>query len=214
MRSGLSALAFSACLIPRPSKQLWVIVGVLGLISISSFAWTGHGHIGSGGAAGLHLFADVLHLIAAAVWVGALVPLTILVMQTFRAVPSREPQRVALALTRFSTIGPATVALLLLSGIANSWFLIDMHHWSAALHSAYGLTLIAKVMLFGIMLALAAMHRSHTAPALQRILMESGAPEPILRVLRATMLSETALAALVLAAVALLGTLEPPLTVP
>jgi putative copper resistance protein D len=212
MRSGLLALSFLACLLLRPGKRLWLIVGVLGLISISSFAWTGHGRIGSGAAASLHLWTDLLHLVAAAVWVGALLPLAIIVTRTLRTASAGEPERVARALARFSAIGPAIVALLILSGLANGWFLVDVHHWRAALHSAYGLTLITKILLFGLMLALAAMHRYETGPALQRTIVENARPEPVLRVLRTTMISETALAGLILGAVAVLGTLEPSLS--
>jgi putative copper resistance protein D len=213
MRSGLLALAFLAALTHRVPKRLWVIVGGLGLISISSFAWTGHGHIGSGGAQRLHLLADVLHLIAAAVWIGALMPLTIIVTRTLPAISTGEPERIARALARFSIIGPVTVALLLLSGLANGWFLVDIHHWRAALHSAYGLTLITKILLFGLMLVLAAMHRYQTGPALRRSILENTRPERILRVLRRTMVCETTLAGLILGAAAVLGTLEPPLPV-
>jgi putative copper resistance protein D len=212
MRSGLLALAFLAALMHRARKRLWVIVGVLGLISISSFAWTGHGHIGSGGAQRLHLFADVLHLIAAAVWIGALVPLTIIVTRTLPTASTGELERIVRALARFSVIGPAIVALLLLSGLANGWFLVDIHHWRAALHSAYGLTLITKILLFGLMLALAAIHRYETGPALQRSILENARPERTLWVLRTTMVCETALAGLILGAVAMLGALEPPLS--
>ncbi len=67
------------------------------------------------------------------------------------------------------------------------------------------------MMLFGLMLALAAMHRYRAAPALQEVLFsENARPELILRALRTTMICETVVAALILATVALLGSLEPP----
>ena len=210
LRAGLLALALIACATLRAKRLPWAIVGGLGVISVASFAWTGHGNIGSGAAASLHLWADVLHLLSAAVWIGALLPLSIAVTRALRSTSCADSRRIAHALARFSAIGPAVVALLLLSGFANSWFLLGRHLWRA-LHSAYGLTLLAKLVLFGVMLALAAMHRYRTTPALQQALIENARPDLLLRMLRTTLLCETAFAGLVLAAVAVLGTLEPPL---
>ncbi len=212
-RSGLLALAFTASAAFRPGRILWSIVSTFGVLSIVSFAWTGHGSIGSGSAAGWHLCADLLHLLSAAVWIGALLPLSIVVLRAMRS-SSCEPQRIARALARFSAIGPAVVAVLLLSGIANSWFLIGVHHWRALLHSAYGLTLSAKVLLFAFMLALAATHRYRITPALQHTVKANAGPDPIFRLMQTTLMSETILAGLVLVAVALLGTLEPPASIP
>jgi putative copper resistance protein D len=62
------------------------------------------------------------------------------------------------------------------------------------------------------MLALAASNRWRLTPRLQAALASSGAIGPALRALRASLFAETALAFLVLAIVAVLGILEPPVS--
>ena len=70
----------------------------------------------------VHPAADVLHLIAAAAWVGALVPLALLLTMTGRTRPALAVTRTATL--RFSTLGIVSVATLLLTGIVNSWYLV------------------------------------------------------------------------------------------
>jgi putative copper resistance protein D len=65
--------------------------------------------------------ADVLHLLAAASWVGSLVPLALLLGT---AVSERSESLLAvarMATLRFSTLGIASVATVLGSGIINTW---------------------------------------------------------------------------------------------
>jgi putative copper resistance protein D len=102
------------------------------------------------------------------------------------------------------------VAILLVSGFVNSWFLIGAAPWRTLFRSTYGLVLTAKVALFGLMLALAAMHRYRTVPALQITATGVTQLAPNLRRLQTSLSAETVLALLVLAAAAVLGTLEPP----
>ena len=65
--------------------------------------------------------ADVLHLLAAASWVGSLVPLALLLGA---AVSERSESLLVvarMATLRFSTLGIASVATVLGSGIINTW---------------------------------------------------------------------------------------------
>jgi putative copper resistance protein D len=101
------------------------------------------------------------------------------------------------------------VALLVLTGLVNSWFLVGPAHLGALLTSAYGLLLGAKILVFAGMLGLAAINRFRLTPGLGAAL--AGAPpQAILAALRRSLLLETAAAIAVLALVSLLGTLAPP----
>lgn len=101
------------------------------------------------------------------------------------------------------------MALLLLTGLVNSWFLVGPDHLSALAPSAYGLLLVAKVVLFAGMLGLAAINRFRLTPGLGAAL--AGAPpQAALAALRRSIVLETAAAIAVLALVSLLGTLAPP----
>jgi copper resistance protein D len=101
--------------------------------------------------------------------------------------------------------------------INNSWFLIGLGQWRAVFTTAYGLTLVFKLILLGLMLLLAAGNRFFLSPRLGYIVghRENGADlkglKMPLQALRRNVLTETMLALLVLAAVAFLGTLEPPI---
>jgi putative copper resistance protein D len=103
------------------------------------------------------------------------------------------------------------VAVLLLSGIVNSWFLIGPVAWRAAFTTLYGRLLLIKIVLFALMLALAAVNRLRLVPKLQRAALASEG-NAVWHALRATLIAETTLAMLVLGLVAVIGTLEPPIS--
>jgi putative copper resistance protein D len=95
------------------------------------------------------------------------------------------------------------VAVLLLTGILNPGFL-------ASIGTIYGQVLWAKLALFSAMLLLAAANRFWLTARLG-VALESGTQaQSATSTLKASILAETALAALVLLAVGWLGTLAPP----
>ena len=194
----------------RRPRALWRVQAFLGAAVTMSFAWTGHGATGSGTSGVWHLGFDLLHLLAAAVWIGALVPLTVLVMSSLRSHSHEKDGATLFGLERFSSIGPLVIALLVLSGIGNSWFLIGPSHWRAIYSTSYGVTLLAKIGLFGAMLVLATGNRHRNMPGLRADLVAGRNAQSALGRLRATVVGEIALGLLVLLAVSVLGTLEPP----
>jgi len=193
-------------------RPLWILESVLGGAVVASYAWTGHGALDDGLAGIAHLGADVLHLLAAALWVGALVPLARLLERAIGARTAADTQCAAQSLERFARIGPAVVGLLIASGIVNVWYVIGAGRWSALFTSPYGRMLLAKLAFFALMLLLAALNRSRLVPALRRSFERASSPEAALRRLRLSVASEATLAFLVLAAVAVLGMLEPPVS--
>jgi len=211
VRMALLVLMLVVPTVIRRSRALWRVQAFLGAAVTLSFAWTGHGAMGSGASGVWHLGFDLLHLLAAAVWLGALVPLTVLVLLPLRSQP--DEATVALrGLEQFSSIGPLVIALLVFSGIGNSWFLIGPSHWRALYSTAYGITLLSKIGLFGAMLMLAIRNRCWTTPALRSDLTARRDVRTVLADLRTSVLTETALGMLVVLAVSLLGALEPPIT--
>jgi copper resistance protein D len=190
-------------------RSKWRLQLLLGALVTLSFAWNGHGVMGSGISGAWHLSFDLLHLLAAAVWIGALVPLSILLVASWRE-QSDLIRATLRGLERFSVIGPLVIALLVFSGIGNSWFLVGLSHWRALYSTGYGVALLVKMGLFAAMLALGARNRYWTTPALHADLAAGRDTRLALRNLRATALTEMALALLVLFTVSVLGTLEPP----
>lgn len=75
----------------------------------------------------------------------------------------------------------------------------------------YGQLLVAKLILFGFMVALAAANRFRLTPAFDQAI-QSGDASSALRLLRRSLSIEGSAALLILGLVAWLGTLEPPMS--
>lgn len=186
----------------RGTKSLWLKTAavVFAAALAGSLAWAGHA-IGAEGIEGvLHPAADVLHLIAAAAWIGGLVPLALLLSMTGQAAGGLAVARTATL--RFSTLGIASVATLLLSGSINTWYLVGSV--PALIETDYGRLLSIKIVLFLGMVAVAAYNRSRLTP---RLMQNVGAAAP--RALRRNAAIEALLGALIIGIVAVLGTLPP-----
>ena len=204
VRAALFVLILLAVALARP-RISWSAIALLGAAAIASFAWSGHGAADEGARGLVHLSADIAHLLAAGVWLGALAALLLMLLASGEDASSGALFDLKTALERFSGVGAAVVAVLLLSGLVNSWFLVGPAHVRDLFRTAYGQLLVAKVTLFAGMLVLAALNRFRLTPALARRL-DAGAS---VAALRASLGVETLLGILVLAAVALLGAIAP-----
>jgi putative copper resistance protein D len=187
-----------------PARALGLGMG-LGLTA--SIAWTGHAG-STGGALGLlQLIADACHLVAAAVWLGGLVALVLLLQGTRRERTGAAFDCAHQATRRFAAIGLITVVVLLFTGLANAWILVGSWH---ALASTYGRLLLLKAALLTATLAVAAVNRWVVTPRLRR----STGDEPgfeLLRKLKRNSQAEIGLLSLVYAVVGVLGTIAPAL---
>nr|WP_166176330.1 copper homeostasis membrane protein CopD [Altererythrobacter segetis] len=207
-RAALALIAAICAMVVPRGRTLWLGTGVLGSLACATFGWMGHGAATEGGGHTLHLVADVLHALAAAGWIGALVAFAALA-----APPGQEPERLSAlsaALQRFSPVGISLVAALAATGLVNVWYLIGTDV-AAVLRDPYAQLLALKLVLFTAMLALAALHRQRSVPALAATLETNLLPQgDVLASLRRSLFGEAALGLAVLAAVAWLGTLAPP----
>lgn len=185
----LTALAcvIVAAIVPLKVLRL-PVMALAGAVALCSMAWTGHA---GASETAWHRWADVLHLLAAALWIGALAAFLTDALQR-----SADIQ----ALARFARIGSVVVAVLVLTGMANT---LAIAGFPPVLQSRWFLLLVLKVVLFGLMLALAAINRWRIVPALER-----GEAEAEAR-LRRSLLLEFAAGLGVVAVVAMLGVLDP-----
>lgn len=160
--------------------------------------------------------SDFVHLIAASVWVGMLLQLGLLVRWTRRQLPdNRQPRIIASALSRFSLVAVAAVALLLFTGVVNS--VIEVESANDLFDSGYGRTLLVKLVLIVPLLLAGALnaylYRPEAVEEAERLErhpgMTSGWPE-LGASLSRTVRIEAALAAAVLLAVAVLVQVAPP----
>jgi putative copper resistance protein D len=184
---------------PRPGGTL-----VLAAALAASLAFAGHAGAGEGPEGSIHLAADMLHLVAAAAWVGALVPLALLL---HAANDGGEAMAVAREATRrFSIMGMASVGTILASGIVNTYVLAGSI--PALLGTQYGRLVLVKVSLFLVMVSVAAINRQLLTPRLVQE-RDAAAAGLALRRLRTNCLIEAAIGAIILVVVAILGTLPP-----
>ena len=196
------AAAAAALVFLADSRRLWVVLALAGGIACASFAWTGHAAGGEGATGLLHRGADAVHMLAAALWLGALLPLAILVLR-----PPTQAQTAHAALARFSGLGGWVVAALVLTGVVNSAFLVGTAHALRLAETPYGRLLLVKLALFALMLVLAAANRFVLTPRLAVAAgIEAG---PALARVRASLVCETLLGLFVLAAVSALGVQVP-----
>lgn len=209
-RLAVTLTAIPLLLGPATRGRLWMMT-LLGAAATLSLAWGGHGVADEGGAGLLHLGADIVHLLAAGLWVGALGILVVMVMEHLAATGGITTRRLDRALSGFSGAGTLAVSLLILTGLVNCWFLIGPDHLAALATTLYGRILLAKLALFTAMLALAAAHRWRLTPRLEAAAASDGDARTVVIEIRRSIALETAFAVLVLGLIGWLGTLAPPM---
>ena len=178
-------------------------------VALASVAWTGHGAAGEGSAGTAQLFADIIHLLGAGAWFGALFALSIMLCRRAASASEEYLRLNHRLLKEFSVAGTVIVTLVFGSGVVNSWMLVGPQNVLNLFGTPYGQLLLAKLGLFGIMLALAAANRFSLTPAFECAL-QGGGVTPTLTKLRKSLVIELSLAVIIILLVAWLGTLQPP----
>ena len=189
------------CLLPRWRWQAAAVTAAA-LLMLVSLGWVGHAAMDMGGVA-MHEVNQMAHLMAAGIWLGGLVPLGVLLRRATRPEAEQYTPLVRTALPHFSQMGYVAVALVALTGLVNSVFLVGSVRALTA--TPYGQLLIAKIALFTAMVGLASVNRFRLMPSLRQA---ASATVP-LRALFRSVVAEQLLGLAILAVVAVLGTWEP-----
>jgi putative copper resistance protein D len=177
---------------------------IAGAVALASLAWSGHGAMDEGTLRFWHFLSDILHLLAAGAWLGAMLAL---VLMARGLVDEARIRSLAFAVRRFEWVGAAIVLTLSITGVVNYLFIVGPR-LDEVLLGTYGMLLTIKVLLFAGMLVLAALNRFHLGPALQQALRD-GQQVVAANALRRSVVVELAIALLIVALVAWLGTLSP-----
>ncbi|HEY5071071.1 MAG TPA: copper homeostasis membrane protein CopD [Caulobacteraceae bacterium] len=162
-----------------------------------SIAGTGHTQTEEGVTRLVHVIADALHLLGAAVWLGGLAGLGWMVGHD-----SHSPETES-ALVRFGSVGMFAVAALVASGLINTYLLVQIP--SRLITTRYGILLDLKLAAFLGMFGLACLNHYHDVPKLDTESTRAGA----LHLLKRHILLEQVLAAVVILMVAILGAMDP-----
>ena len=190
-----------ACLVPRVSWRMPAIL-VLSLLLLVSLGWVGHAVEGQGAARLVHQINQMVHLLAAGLWLGGLVPLAWLLARA----QSRGEAWMSVArdvVPRFSQMGYAAVALLAATGTVNALLLVG--NAEALVGTPYGRLLSVKILLFLAMVAVALFNRFRLLPRLQREAKASATAAALAR----SVLYEQGLGFAILMVVSVLGTWPP-----
>ena len=188
------------------------VAGWIGSLAAAAFiaglAWAGHGAATEDVPFdAIHLPADILHLLAAGAWLGALLPLVILLAQARRD-SSPEAVAVARAATlRFSTLGLSCVGTLLVTGVVNTWFLSGSV--PALLGTLYGQLLLVKIAVFVTMIAFASVNQRRLLPQLADVASDAALRLRAVGEVGRNASIEASLGVFVLAVVGIIGILPP-----
>jgi copper resistance protein D len=183
--------------LPLPSLRWFQITIAAAFLALP--ALVGHAGTTPGLTGELYLASDMLHLLAAGAWLGALPAFAFLLTRARRTAGRGRDALVVRTVDRFSRLGVFSVGILLASGLVNSWSLLNGPR--DLIETDYGRLVLLKIALFGAMVAIATVNKFHLTPHL---------PEPApLRALRRNSVVETCLGVCVLMVVALLGALPP-----
>src|SRR3546814_7224485 len=108
------------------------------MAAVATLAWSGHAGASEGAAGIIHRVGDIVHMTAAAVWIGALAAFVLLLHP-------RCPAGAAIAarsLDQFSTIGPICVLPIAGTGLINGQMIIGAQNRRRSPHAPHGQLLL------------------------------------------------------------------------
>jgi copper transport protein len=135
----------------RPKPAVLAVGGVLAVGLAGT--WAAAEHASAGIQVPLAMTSSVLHLLAMAVWLGGLAALLTTLHRSEAPLP-------AASVARFSRLAFASVSVLVLTGVYQSWR--GLGSWDAVFDTSYGRILVAKVCAVVVLLAAAGFSRRWT----------------------------------------------------
>lgn len=193
-----------------PRAPLWILapLGLGALYLAFTPALAGHASIESPVA--VFFAVNVLHVLAASVWVGGIACLILALPSATRELPREQRSRLLLAtLARFSPIALGSVIVIAASGVVQAY--IDVRTLHGLFHTTYGALIIVKVVLLLVLISLGWVNRERVIPALKRIVGDGRAPGGAGALARRTMRGEFVLMLAVFGVTAALISYAPPI---
>jgi copper transport protein len=192
----------------RPGFAWWqlMLVGVLVTFVLASPGLSGHA--GTTSPIAVNVLADVIHLWAAAAWIGGLTVLLVAAFPAVRAGDDRDgAAAIAPVVARFSDFALIAVTVVVVTGTYRSW--VEVGAIRALTGATYGWVLLAKIGVFVPLVALGAINNRWTKPRLEKASRGDGDARRPLTILRRLVLIEVALALVVIGVTSLLVNLPP-----
>src|SRR2546428_3499939 len=205
----LILLAAWVALVPgRDDETDWLAArgqaALLGGAALVLLGAAGHAAAVEPGTLGA-LVVDGVHLLAASIWVGALLPLAALLRRAMTEAGADSRPYAVVAARRLSRTALLAVVVLAATGAANAWTFVGSV--GGLLGTPYGRLLLLKLSVLAPILALAIANRRRLLPALSGDAVRVG--RPALRMLAGFVTIEAVLALALLAVVAAMGVTAP-----
>jgi len=192
----------------RPPRWRLVLVGLGGAYLACTPALAGHASAQSPTAVFFPI--DVVHVLAASVWVGGIACLLFVLPAATRCLLAAERSRLLLAvLLRFSPLALGAVVAIAATGVVQAY--IDVRSIHGLLHTTYGALIIAKTVLLLCLIGLGWINRERLIPALRRVVGAAQAPGEVGVMTRRSLRGELALMLCVLGVTAALVSYAPPI---
>ena len=131
---------------------------------LAAAAWAGHAASADALLRVPAAVIDALHLIAAGAWLGALLPLALLLRAAAAEAGADSRPYAVLAVRRFSAVALAAMAVLVVTGAAGAW--LQLGDVAGLVGTPYGWLLLVKLALLLPVLVLAAVNRRRLVPRL------------------------------------------------
>jgi putative copper export protein/mono/diheme cytochrome c family protein/peroxiredoxin len=143
---------------------LTVVGFVLSAALLASLALAGHAAAAEGRALIAQVSVDALHLLAAGIWLGGLLPLALMLRECNRKSAAVTLAVAGAATQRFSTLAMVCVGTVMVTGAYNAWTLVG--GFPPLFGTAYGRLLLLKLLLLLPLLVFAAVNRLRLKPKL------------------------------------------------
>lgn len=205
--AALAVAVLAAFAINRTAKARYIVLASTSL-AIATLVWTGHAGATEGLIGTVHRASDIIHMLAAAVWLGGIAAFGWILRRPATTLSGAQITMAHRALNQFSKVGALAVGLIVITGVINCLAVVGFPHFARLPLSTYGKLLIVKLLLFGAMLTIAGVNRWRLTPALG-IAISNNDPASAIAKLRWSLFAEASAAIAILALVAWLGTLEP-----
>jgi putative copper resistance protein D len=191
------------------SSRAWQYSGlIIATALVASITWAGHAGATIGAGRPIHLTVDSAHLIAAGLWPGGLLPLTLVLLQACRSGELSLLLAASAIIRRFSALSLLVVAALAATGLTNSYFLVGSLR--ALVTTGYGRLLTLKVLLFVIMIGFGACNLLRFKPQLALANEQNAKQRDALRKLMRNVIAELCIGTLIVLIVGALGATPPP----
>lgn len=165
VRIGALVLLATAKTVVRYRDRRTFLVCMLILALVVSMTSSASGHGSDAGDFSVPEIMDWLHLIAACLWGGGLLVLTLSVLPGLIEREEGSAPLLSRVAGRFSAMAGVAVAITAITAAYNFW--ADVRSVAAMVQSTYGLVVVAKIVLFGILINFGAFNRYVSVPLLQ-----------------------------------------------